>query len=100
VVTIYHGTDHGTDEHSATRIAMAAHPLPHRVMLNAGKALVDFGRGFYTTTSEHQARNWANLRIGRCLGPRGRAAVLHFEVDREALAGLADLVFPRETTDF
>jgi hypothetical protein len=47
----------------------------------------EFGPGFYTTTSLHQARQWANQRVRRVNAPRQPpeiAVVLRFQIDREA----------------
>ena len=57
----------------------------------------DFGRGFYTTTHERQARSWAN---GCADDAGGSAAIIGFDVDREALALLAHLAFVRPNSDF
>src|SRR5919198_2236008 len=51
----------------------------------------DFGRGFYTTTVERQARHWAWTRFydpkfARKTGVQ--PVVLRFRVDRHKLAGL------------
>ena len=56
----------------------------------------DFGRGFYTTSVEYQARQWAWLRFQN---PRShtsrsnRPVVLKFLVDRHDLAALASVHF-------
>ena len=53
---------------------------------------IDFGRGFYTTTLEHQARSWA-WRVAERYG--GRPAVVFADVERDALAKLESLAFVR-----
>lgn len=91
VLTLYHGTDDG----SATQIR-------HGIQLHLGRPLADFGQGFYTTTSLHQARNWANMRCRRLRrrpgSSRPTATVLQFDVDRDQLAGLEMLTFVIETS--
>ncbi len=83
---------------------MRSHPHPpDNIKLNLCRPRTDFGQGFYTTTSEHQARQWANQRCRRILAPRGSgptATVLRFAIDRDALADLHHLAFVRETADF
>jgi hypothetical protein len=75
----------------------------HNINLGLCRPLTDFGRGFYTTTWEHQAKEWANQQVRR-LAAHGAASpiatVLRFDLDRNRLAALEDLVFLRETTDF
>jgi hypothetical protein len=62
----------------------------------AGRPNTDFGRGFYTTTIEQQARQWAWTRY---YNPKFRRsakiqpAVLRFKVDRHKLAKLKWLSF-------
>src|SRR5271165_3410344 len=54
-----------------------------------GRVDVDFGRGFYTTTLERQARHWAWLRFYDPKFARTTAVqpvVLRFTVDRHELA--------------
>jgi len=56
----------------------------------------DFGRGFYMTTIERQARHWAWIRFWS-LPPAGRRrnypVILEFRVDRVALGQLVSLAF-------
>jgi len=61
-----------------------------------GRPNTDFGRGFYTTTLERQARHWAWARyydpkFSRATGVQ--PVVLHFTVDRHKLAKLQSLCF-------
>jgi Protein of unknown function (DUF3990) len=75
---------------------------PHNIQLSVCRPLTDFGRGFYTTTWEHQAKEWANQQTRR-LRTRGSVAVaivLRFQVARDRLAALEDLVFTRDTAEF
>src|SRR4051794_31869345 len=66
------------------------------VDVTAGRPDVDFGRGFYTTTIDRQARHWAWIRY---YDPRFRRStavqpvVLRFRVARHRLARLASLSF-------
>src|SRR6266581_7609783 len=80
-ITLWHGCT--TDDKNAIE------KLGIDVML--GRADADFGRGFYTTTLERQARDWAWLRYydpkfarKTALQPVG----LKFRVDRHELAKL------------
>ncbi len=90
---------HGTDDLSAAIIASPSFPMNHSVNLGRSNALTDFGRGFYVTTSLHQARNWANNRYRRALAtpsPANHAVVLRFDVARDVLATLNVLCFVTE----
>jgi hypothetical protein len=100
-LTVYHGTDTQT---------IAAHG-PFRVGGRLGsfaadliycRPATDFGRGFYTTTSLHQAREWANARVRRLpanpMQPKG--LVLQFDLDRDRLATQESLVFVRAISDY
>jgi len=106
-LTVYHGTDtltlgaHGPFEIGGSLAGFVAN------LANCRPA-TDFGTGFYTTTSLHQAREWANARIRRLrrskrlraspVQPRG--LVLRFDLDRNWLASQETLVFVREVSDF
>src|SRR5271166_3299286 len=55
----------------------------------------DFGPGFYTTTSEHQAREWSVI-LSRKNRYRGSVpAVVFFELSRDAISHLETLWFVR-----
>ena len=87
---------HGTDLVSAANILSTT-----GVQCSLGKALTDFGRGFYTTTNLHQARNWANQRcrvLARRPGPHPVAVVVELRIDRSQLARLLYLTFVTEDT--
>jgi hypothetical protein len=88
---------HGTDSHSLSGIQLAqGKPLVgFSVDLGVCRANTDFGKGFYMTTSEHQARNWANIRVRRraSRSPGTKAMLLSFKVDRDWLASLDALCF-------
>lgn len=80
---------HGTDDLSAPSIISPSWPMRHGVNLGKSNTLTDFGKGFYTTTSLHQAKNWANTRYRRTLvtsSAANHAVVLRFDVDRNRLA--------------
>ena len=106
-LTVYHGTDtltlgaHGPFKVGGSLAGFVAD-------LNYCRALTDFGKGFYTTTKLHQAREWANARTRRLRrSKRLRASpvqpwglVLQFDLDRSWLASQESLVFVREVSDF
>jgi hypothetical protein len=86
-VKLYHGTDLSSAQalqggHSPIQLAMC-------------RPLTDFGRGFYTTTNLHQAKNWANVRAQRLFhqGRRQPAAVLEFHLQWKALDTLTRVSF-------
>lgn len=81
---------HGTLGRSVAAILAGVNP-------HAGRAFTDFGRGFYTTTVERQARAWAWQLMHRY--PGNLPAVICFDVDRNALAGLDSLWFVRGSVD-
>jgi Protein of unknown function (DUF3990) len=66
--------------------------------LTRGRNNLDFGRSFYTTTNERQARNWAYIKF-RNLQPVGQAAdspaLLRFRIRLDILAPLECLIFVR-----
>lgn len=79
-LTLFHGT---------TRLGHDG-ILAGRVEERFFRAATDFGRGFYTTTSEAQARQWAaQVALQRNAPP----AVLAFDVERNLLAPLEALWF-------
>jgi hypothetical protein len=85
-VLLYHGT---LDVHVAS-IRAGVNPA-------LGRAATDFGRGFYTTTVERQARSWAFGLSRRRAGTR--PAVVRFDVPRDDLAGLESIWFVRGSPD-
>jgi len=66
--------------------------------LTRGRNNLDFGRGFYTTTNERQARNWAYVKF-RNLPPvdqaADRPALVQFRIRLDILAPLNCLMFVR-----
>ena len=89
---------HGCNDDAANRIKTPRGGYRHGVQLAYGRPLLDFGRGFYTTTNLLQAKHWANSRIRRLrrADPNRYAVVLRFEVDRNRLAMLQSLCFVTE----
>ena len=83
-ILLYHGT---SDLWTAS--------ILHAVDLKQAQPLTDFGRGFYTTTKLEQATRWANS-VAHTWG--GSAAVIEFDIERNALAKLECLFFIRSDT--
>lgn len=72
---------HGTDEPAALNIRA------NGIDLKLARLAADFGPGFYVTSSRHQAQQWANKKARRS---GARAAVVSFDLDRDAAAQLRD----------
>jgi hypothetical protein len=97
-LVVYHGTDtlaltaYGKLKPEATIGRFA-------VNLSLCRPATDFGRGFYTTTSLHQAKEWANARVRRVAVPAGSGPnvglILQFDLNRDWLATQETLVFVR-----
>lgn len=88
---------HGTTLDVADDIANRRSPISlHHCAPNT-----DFGKGFYLTSSEHQARNWANYRHDPNKPPLSSniAAVLCFRLDTEDLGALIQLSMAWEGKD-
>ena len=77
-VTFYHGTSKSG----------AANIRANGIDLSYSRARTDFGRGFYTTTSQLQAQKWAARHGGE---------VLEFRVSRQALESLNSLNLATKT---
>jgi hypothetical protein len=77
---------HGTVLASAEKIRETG------VDIDMGRALTDFGRGFYTTTDEGNAREWSGRVTERQGGER---AVVRLAVNRFALSKLNSIAFIR-----
>jgi hypothetical protein len=93
---------HGTDTFSLGLAGLVqGQQVNFVVQLPLCRPATDFGRGFYTTTSQHQARQWANAKVRR-VSRRNQTLglVLKFNVDRDRLAALQSLVFVRAIQDF
>lgn len=85
LIRLYHGT---LDVHVAS-ILSGIDP-------SVGHAYTDFGQGFYTTTWESQAREWAS-ELARATS--ASPVVVTFEVDRDALTSFDALWFVRGRYD-
>jgi hypothetical protein len=79
---LYHGT---VDAH--VQLVLAAIDLSFP-MVRKGS---DFGPGFYTTTSEHQARKWAAILSLQNRYQGSSPAVIFYELPRDAIARLESL---------
>lgn len=85
-VTLWHGCT--TQDRDAIEL--------NGIDLTVCRVDTDFGRGFYTTTIERQARHWAWVR---CCDPKVankagiRPVILRFRVDRHKLAELPFIAF-------
>lgn len=67
--------------------------------VSRGRSTVDFGKGFYTTTSFEQARKWADLKRKR--SSSSRAIVSEYETPDDILNGrYATLNFTGPTKDW
>lgn len=99
---------HGTDTKSLAVAGLRAGVIVHtfKISLAQCRPNTDFGQGFYLTTSEDQARDWANTRVrqaGRLARGRGigtQAVVLSYDVSRDAMAPLETMAFARATDDY
>jgi Protein of unknown function (DUF3990) len=116
-LVLYHGTDNASidaRDHPSARgqvgtLGLAPNPSNIYIGPNTGRGVgrvrtgTEFGPGFYATTSEHQARQWANQGLRRALasGIRNQqAVVIRFEVDRDRLSRLESLSFVRDDPGF
>jgi hypothetical protein len=93
---------HGTDDLSLGLTGLSpGQSLPGFLPnLSLCRPHTEFGQGFYVTTSDHQARQWANARWVRSPAGGTNAVVLKFVLHRDALAKMEQLVFVRPTADF
>jgi Protein of unknown function (DUF3990) len=88
-IILYHGT------HSAHAPSILA-----AIDLAICRPRTDFGQGFYTTTSEIQARDWADTKVKlyntrNPLLPSVTSEVIEFTLERNVLAGLEAVWFVR-----
>ena len=98
-LVLYHGCD---DASEGSITASILSMPPNGIDLAKCSLLTDFGQGFYTTTSLHEAKNWANQRCRVLFATSGtmpRATVIRFEVDRDMLAQLDFLGFVTENAN-
>ena len=86
-IVLFHGT-----------VRSAVPSILAGVDIRKGDPETDFGRGFYTTTLERQAREWA---VDKSVGLLGKSppAVIRLTVDRIRLAELESLAFVRGARD-
>ena len=87
-ITAYHGTDN-LSGNTIRRSGLD----PNRF-----NSQTDFGKGFYVTTSLHQAQQWANQRCRPTthLNPE----VLEYHLLRNVIEKLSHLTFTIDTTDY
>ena len=88
-LTLYHGTD----ERSVESIRQTG------VDLSVARELLDFGPGFYLTTSEAQSKAWAEQKVDFARFAHGDPMVIRFLVPRDHLAELECLWFVRGSAD-
>lgn len=62
-----------------------------KTSVKRGRPTVDFGQGFYTTTSYEQAKKWAELKRKRTSAPH--AVVTEYEVADDILQGRYTTLF-------
>ena len=84
---------HGTDNLSATSIRL------HGINPGRFRRQTDFGIGFYVTTVQHQAEQWANQRCRRTPGT-ANAEVLEYSLSRAQIEALVHLCFTLDDGDF
>jgi hypothetical protein len=84
---------HGTDERSIESL------LGTGIDLQFSRDELDFGRGFYVTTSLAQAMSWAEQKVDYKQESGGLARVMEFAVSRDYLAELESLWFVRGTAE-
>ena len=93
-LVLYHGTE------SDQLRSIGLKPNPHGLSLARCRTATDFGQGFYMTTSEHQAKQWANIKQEDASNPNAQAVVIRFEIERNTLASLQSLVFIVDNPDY
>jgi Protein of unknown function (DUF3990) len=83
---------HGTDSLSGNAIRLSG------IDPNRFNTKTDFGKGFYVTTSRHQAEQWANQRCRPTahLNPE----VLEYHLLRDVIESLNHLTFIMDTIDY
>lgn len=102
-LAVFHGTDDAVVP-AASKVRLHNRVSGWQVNLTRCRPFTEFGQGFYVTTSEHQAQQWANQRVLRSsVTPGARhptAVVLSFQLDRDWLGTLEALTFVRPINDF
>lgn len=71
--------------------------VEHPIILNPNRSL-DYGKGFYTTTSEKQAREWVERRMAETHSTCGYVNV--YDLDEKKLALLNRLTFTEPTEEW
>jgi hypothetical protein len=80
---------------------MPSNSRPHSIDLALCSPKADFGQGFYLTTVQTQAEDWADRKfrnLPRKTKQLTHAVVLRFEVDRNHLASLLSLCFVTDSS--
>jgi hypothetical protein len=101
-LTVFHGTD---SDALAGYGPLALHTALSGFTISIARCRrkTDFGQGFYLTTYDHQARQWANVRVRKGYASRGvvsHGVVLSFTIDRDLLASADVLAFVVATPDY
>ncbi len=71
--------------------------LVERPELRAGAVYLDFGVGFYTTTSYEQALRWAKIKMRREQIPVGYVSVYDFDLETAAARRHNCAVLPKNS---
>lgn len=71
--------------------------VEHPMILPPNRTL-DYGKGFYTTTSENQAKDWVERRMVEKHNPNGYVNI--YEFDNEKLSEFKSLVFSEPTEEW
>ena len=64
----------------------------------ASHRTLDYGYGFYTTTSYAQSKDWVKRRMDHLQAPKGFVNV--YEFDKDAIRNLKCLIFDSPTEDW
>jgi hypothetical protein len=103
-LTVYHATDRQNLAAYGTLFGTGQRVSSYAVKLSLCRQATDFGQGFYTTTSLHQAREYANARVRRLAAAATpvltQGLILQFDLDRDWLAAQETLFFVRAIQDY
>ena len=101
---------HGTNSHALNSAGipvtslMISTIIKFQVNVGHSQREADFSQGFYTTTSLHQAREWANESVRKLanapVSVYAKACVLSFAVKRDDVAPLDSLTFVIASDDY
>jgi len=83
-IRLYHGTV----------LVRANSIVTNGIDISRGSALTDFGRGFYATTDEENARAWSRRKANKL---REKATVIRLTLSRLSLSKLESIVFIRSS---